>query len=244
MKATILGYWGGFPSAGGATVGNLISTGEGEILLDCGSGVASRMFFYTSIESISGIIISHLHYDHMGDLGVLGYATANALRNNRTDGKMKVYAPGEPKDMWQSIHSVNFDVYNMADTGNLRIAGADISFMPVRHTIPCYAVRIEHSGKVLAFVTDTVYFDELADFAEEADLLICGAAICPGSTHTTGLGHMDARGAGTLARKAKVKELVLTHLPHDGDFNLMKAEAEESFGRAVRLPILQSTYIL
>lgn len=146
--------------------------------------------------------------------------------------------------MWQSIHSVNSETYDISSEGHLRIAGADISFMPVEHTIPCHAVRIHYEGKILAYITDTVYFEGLADFAKDADLLICGAAICPGSTHTTGRGHMDARQAGTLARKSRAKNLVLTHLPHDGDFNLMKAEAEESFGNEVCLPNLRSTYSL
>ena len=45
--------------------------------------------------------------------------------------------------------------------------------------------------------------------------------------------YMDASEAGLIARKANVKQLVLSHLPHDGDFNLMKAQAECSFQNPV-----------
>ncbi|WP_285229625.1 hypothetical protein [Paenibacillus albidus] len=36
MKVKIPGYWGGYPAAGGATAGYLVTTAEGQILLDCG----------------------------------------------------------------------------------------------------------------------------------------------------------------------------------------------------------------
>ena len=178
----------------------------------------------------------------MGDLGVLQYARSNALRNGRTDEKIPVYAPSEPLAMAEMIKSVNSATHPIE--GPIEMAGARVSFLPVEHTISCYSVKVEYKDKILVYITDTVYFDALADFARGADLLLCGAAICPGSTHTTGLGHMDARQAGSIAKKAKAKEMLLTHLPQDGDFDLMRAEAEESFGKAVYMPNLQGTYIL
>lgn len=71
MKVKILGYWGGYPSAGGATAGYLVTTDEGHILLDCGSGVMSKLPAEVKVEDLSGVILSHLHHDHMADLGVL-----------------------------------------------------------------------------------------------------------------------------------------------------------------------------
>ena len=111
-------------------------------------------------------------------------------------------------------------------------------------SIPCYAVKINYNGKIVAYVTDSTYNESLIDFVRDGDLLICGATICKGSSHSTGEGHMDARQAGTIARKAKVKDMVLTHLPHDGDFELMKNEASEAFGREVYLPNIKGTFLL
>ncbi|WP_438349342.1 MBL fold metallo-hydrolase [Paenibacillus sp. FA6] len=94
MDVKISGYWGGYPSADGATAGYLVDTGEGQILLDCGSGVMSKLVKQTDVEKLEGVILSHLHHDHIADMGILQYA------------------------------------------------GARIEFVPVLHTIPCYAMRI------------------------------------------------------------------------------------------------------
>ncbi|TBL81672.1 MBL fold metallo-hydrolase [Paenibacillus thalictri] len=244
MQVTILGYWGGYPSAGGATAGYLITTDEGTILLDCGSGVMSRLPFYTNVESISGVILSHLHYDHMADIGILQYAAVGALRTGRMKERLQIYAPDQPEDMLKKLHGVHSDIHVIEASRKVTIAGAEIEFIPVLHTIPCYAVKISYKGKVFAYSADTSYCESLIDFAKEADMFLCEATICEGSHHTTGEGHMNAGQAGTIAKKANVKKLVLTHLPHDGNFEFMKQTASEAFGRPVYIPNITSNFTL
>jgi len=244
MKITILGYWGGYPSAGGATAGYLVTTDEGNILIDCGSGVMSRLVFYTHVEQLSGVILSHLHYDHMADIGILQYAATGALRVGRMKNRLQIYAPDKPEAMRERLYGPHSDVHTIREDQPIRLAGADIEFYPVRHTIPCYAVKVRHKGKTLVYSADTEYFEGLVDFAKDADMFICEATICKGSWHTTGEGHMDARQAGTVAHKANVKELVLTHLPHDGHFESMKREAAEAFGKSVYIPCVTDTFIV
>ncbi|HEX7057153.1 MAG TPA: MBL fold metallo-hydrolase [Bacilli bacterium] len=244
MKITILGYWGGYPSAGGATAGYLISTDEGNILLDCGSGVVSRLYFYANVEHISGVVLSHLHYDHIADIGILQYAAVGALRNGRMKEKLSIYAPAEPAEQFQKLHGSHSDVSVIDPQQSIAIAGADIRFLPVKHTIPCYAVKIQYRNKTLVYSADTSYTDALAHFAENADILLCEATICQGSKHTTGEGHMDAAQAGMIAKKANVGKLVLTHLPHDGNFELMKDAAIKEFNKEVYVPPLHDTFLL
>ncbi|WP_249870406.1 MBL fold metallo-hydrolase [Oceanobacillus saliphilus] len=235
MKIDILGYWGGFPTRGGATAGILITTDEGKILLDCGSGVMSKLYLKTKVENLSGVILSHLHYDHMGDIGVLQYAMAGALRTGRAKEKMKIFAPTEPKEIWNQIQSGQSENVPLNPLKPLRLAGAEIEFLSVNHTIPCYAVKITYKDEVFVYSADTEYIESLIDFAKDADLFVCEATICEGSSHTVGTGHMDAIEAATIAKKANVKKLVLTHLPSDGDFALMRRQATEVFGKKMYL---------
>jgi ribonuclease Z len=67
-------------------------------------------------------------------------------------------------------------------------------------------------GKKLVYIIDSAYTEELVKFSKDADLLVCE------STFTSDLkaeakeyGHMTAADAAMLAKKAKVKQLVITH---------------------------------
>lgn len=233
MRIDILGYWGGYPTRGGATAGYLITTDEGKILLDCGSGVMSKLSLITNVEDLSGVVLSHLHYDHMTDIGVIQYAMNGALRTRRAKEKINIYAPNEPVDMWEQIHSEQSITIPINEEKIIHLAGVQIEFHAVKHTIPCYAVKMTYNQKTFVYSADTVYIESLAEFAKNADLFFCEATICEGSTHTAGDGHMDPKEAALIAKQANVKKLVLTHLPSDGDFALMKRQATEIFGRDV-----------
>ena len=244
MKIKILGYWGGYPSQGGATAGYLISTDEGNVLLDCGSGVMSKLSLTTKAEELSGVILSHLHYDHTADIGILQYAMTGALRTGKVKDKLEVYAPNEPNVLWQAIHSDQSVTIPINQSSILNIAGIEIEFNAVHHTIICYAVKFTYKGKTIVYSADTAYDESLVSFAKDADLFICEATICEGSIHTAGAGHMDAKEAGRLARKANVETLILTHLPHDGNFPLMKKQASIAFGKEVYLATERNNFAL
>ncbi len=242
FKVNVLGFWGTFPSAGGATSGYLITGDSGQVLLDCGSGVMSRFPFYANVENVSAVLLTHLHYDHMCDVSILQYSANYAIRSGKMKDKLQIYSPSEPEDVWKTIQGKNAELYDMDKNRNINISGMNITFMPVNHTIPCYAIRIEQNGKVIVYITDTVYMDSLADFAMNADFLICGAAVSRESRHTTGEGHMNAHEAGLIARKGKVKKLLLSHISHDCDIELLKKNACDSFGGEVVMPHMKSVY--
>ena len=244
MDVKILGFWGGYPSADGATAGYLVDTGEGQILLDCGSGVMSKLVKQTDVDKLEGVILSHLHHDHIADIGILQYAVAGAIRNGRMSKKLSLYAPAEPANMLDTLYGDHSTITIIDPSLTVWIAGARIEFVPVLHTIPCFAIRITYNGKVLVYSGDTSYCESLVDLAKDADIFLCEATICEGSRHTTGTGHMNASQAGSIASKANVKRLVLVHLPGDGDFELMHKSASDVFGGTVDLPDTSQMYTL
>ncbi|MBI4154053.1 ribonuclease Z [Candidatus Woesearchaeota archaeon] len=68
------------------------------------------------------------------------------------------------------------------------------------------------TGKKITYITDTLYFDQLADFAKHADILISEATyddtlLEKAVQHR----HMTSTQAATIAKKAEAKKLVLTH---------------------------------
>lgn len=192
FKINILGWWGAFPQPGGATCGVLVTTSEGKFLLDCGGGVLSKYFEHANLtDQFQGVLLSHLHYDHMGDVGCLYYAINYALRVGLRSNKPQVYAPKTPETMWDAVQYPFCDTHILEDGMKIHMAGADITVKKVNHTIECYAFRIEKNGKTIVYYTDTTYDPSHTDFIKGADLLICEATISMGTRHTIGARSHD-----------------------------------------------------
>ncbi|MCP4217061.1 MAG: ribonuclease Z, partial [bacterium] len=84
-------------------------------------------------------------------------------------------------------------------------------------------VSMEKKGQKFAFVLDTRYCDNAVALAEDADMLVAESTFLnEHEEEALAHGHLTAAQAGTIARKAKVKQLVLTHFSQrygdDGDF--------------------------
>ena len=73
MKLTVLGKYGPYAPPGGATSGYLMENGGEYVLLDMGSGVLARLQEFIQPSQLKGIIVSHVHYDHINDLFLYKY---------------------------------------------------------------------------------------------------------------------------------------------------------------------------
>jgi ribonuclease BN (tRNA processing enzyme) len=223
----------------------LITTSEGKFLIDVGAGVLSRYFEHGNLsEQFNGVLLSHLHYDHMGDIGCLCYAINHAMRIGLRSSKMLVYAPQRPTVMWNAIQYPFSDTKVLEDGMELEMAGTVIKVMKVKHTIECYAFRIERNGKSVVYYTDSAYDESHADFIRGADLLICEATISLGTRHTIGAGHMSDVEAGKTAAAAQVGKLCLYHLPSDGDLPFMRIRASAQYSGEIVTPDICSEFIL
>ena len=74
MKLTIIGLWGAYPKVNEASSGYLLEHNGFKLLIDCGSGVLSKMQNYVQPEKLDAVLISHYHTDHIADIGVLQHA--------------------------------------------------------------------------------------------------------------------------------------------------------------------------
>ena len=86
-------------------------------------------------------------------------------------------------------------------------------------------MRFEVDGKSFVYTGDTSFKEELVTFSQDADLLLCECSFY-GHQDGSNAGHMTSCDAGKLAEKANVKRMVLTHLPHYGNIEELKEEAE------------------
>lgn len=97
--------------------------------------------------------------------------------------------------------------------GVQQIGPFDITFIKTVHPVPCYAFRIVEraTGQVFVFTGDTGYFDGLDQFTAGADLFLADVYLYEGNENHTA--HLTTKEAGEIASAAKVKRLVLTHMP-------------------------------
>jgi ribonuclease BN (tRNA processing enzyme) len=195
--------------------GYLVTAGGSRILLDCGPGVVSSLLLRDAAP-LDAVVLSHLHFDHIGDLIPLGYAHLIGLA-----GEWKaptVYAPpggaariaalceagGAGAD---HLVACGMTVIEYEPGSALAVGDAQLTFRALVHPGTSHAIRVEAGGGVLVFSGDTALTPGLAEHAAGADVLLSEATALPESEI-----HLPAAHAGRIARAAGCKTLVLTHV--------------------------------
>ena len=222
MEITFLGTGVGIPQAGRVQSGVLVDI-EGKLLLfDCGCGVLGRILESRHKHTdIDGIVLTHLHLDHVGD--VLALIKANWLVK-KTD--MRLYGPQGTREWFEKTldaydylkdrFTVDITELSPGDEFTPEWAGADCTIRCAKtvHTDNSLAYRIESGAKSVVYTGDTEPCDTVMELAEDADLLIheCSFPLgLPMTNHTT----PDMFTLMLEEHPINVKELYLTHLyPH------------------------------
>ncbi|MCJ8005947.1 MBL fold metallo-hydrolase [Lederbergia wuyishanensis] len=235
MELTVIGHWGGYPKAGEASSGYLLTHEGFNLLVDCGSAVLSQLQMYIKPEELNAVILSHYHADHIADIGVLHHALLIGKYVSGYDRNLSIYGHSKDPDGLSSLTYKDITTGIAYDKDNfIHIGPFKIEFIRTKHPVACYAMRITCEGKTLVYTADTSYFDELVEFSMDADVLLAESNFYKGMDGASA-GHMTSEEAGRLAKKANVDTLVLTHLPHFGDLNQLKAEAAEQFEQEIIL---------
>jgi ribonuclease BN (tRNA processing enzyme) len=204
MKLTILGQYGPYPKAGGACSGYLVSNDSGStnIAVDMGPGVLGRLFEWVSVEDLTAVVLTHLHFDHISDILAMQYALQFSGRSS-----LPVYAPSQPAPVRALLEGGKFSVLPHEDG---MIGDIAVSFSPAAHPVPGSSVAFSQSGRRIVCTGDTNMHDALIPFCEGADLLLADAGL-PKQAWTPKAPHLSAELCGSVAAQARVKRLVLTH---------------------------------
>ncbi len=242
MKLTVLGKYGTFPAPGGACSGYLIENDGRSILVDCGNGVLSRFQHICRIEELEAIVLSHLHDDHAGDLRILKYAVETKLAFGTMANRVKVYMPDSPEQTARDLdYPQAFDISYVNENTVLELAGLQLRFCPMKHSIETYAISLTSDTSKLVYSADTIYHEGLIRFAAGADALLCEATIADAGT--VPIPHMTAVEAGETARQAGVGRLLLTHRWCDENEERSLLAARSVFERTEEVMELQEYVI-
>ncbi len=233
MKLTVIGCYGAYPPAGEATSGYLVEEGDTKVLLDCGSGVLTRLQEYIPLGELDAVVVSHDHPDHVADLGCLQYA---AMIEKQIGRRKKPFSAWGPGDAGKLAYEQYCEGRSYEKEHPFRIGSLRFEVIRTLHEVPCYAVRVgAPGGAELVYSGDTAYFGELANFARDAGCFLCEASFYGDGREPRTAQHLTAVEAGRLAAAARAKSLVLTHLPHFGRPQRLAEEARSVYAGKVLL---------
>lgn len=256
-RLVILGAKGGpaIRPGGPSPTSSLLEIGEHRIVIDCGLGVARGLVEAgMELPSLDLIAITHLHSDHVLELGPLLHTAWTAGLKT----PVRVLGPVGLRALWDGfVISLGYDIdLRIEDEGRpdirelvqiselgegtwfeddvLTIEALRVEHPPVTE---CYALKINDGERSVVFSADTAFFPPLADFARDADMLVHEAMHPDGVDRLvarTGNGarlkahllasHTMAADAGRIARMANTGHLVLHHLVPADDPAITEAD--------------------
>lgn len=238
MKLTILGSGTSEPHPQRSSSGYWLETESGTILLDCSASSVHRMAQENlDWANLDVIWISHFHLDHIGGLAPLLFGTKYAFATYQRTKPLKIFAP-------QGLHAIlaKFSEANDYDLFKQPFPLEIIEVEPlekfeilkdvvavavkVPHTAESLAIHIRAGEKTLVYSGDSGFTMVLGDFARNADLFICECSFVEKSPVEM---HMTLPETMHLARYAKPKKIVLTHLYSEwNDYDLAEEAAKFS----------------
>lgn len=241
MELVVLGSSAATPAPGDACSGYLVRQGGTQLLLDCGSGVLSRLVAETSPEALTAIVISHFHPDHYLDLVAMRYA----LRYGAPGGEapLLLVPPGGAAFLRrlgaalrgkEDFFSGSFCLAEYDASTSARVGGFELAFCRTTHDEPTWATAVTGRGR-LVYTADTRPSRDLERFAQDADLLLCECTYPADAGDIPADNHLTSGDAGRLGRAAGVRQLLLTHFWPTFDRDRFRIEAEHAFGRPVTL---------
>jgi ribonuclease BN (tRNA processing enzyme) len=204
----------------------LVRSDTTSIVLDMGPGTLAELRAQIDYRTLDGIVISHLHVDHILDLIELRFTLAyNPIPAERPlplflppDGistlRRIAQAFESPESGLEWFTGV-FDVHEFDPGGLVEIGDLTCSFAETVHFVPCWAIRVIAPGGAgdLFYTADTGPSADLVPAAWGASVVVAEATdrIAPDMPWER-RGHLTPDEAATLARDAGAKTLVLTHM--------------------------------
>jgi len=157
---------------------------------------------------LDGILITHRHLDHTGDLNVM----IEAMTEGGFKKRGVVFCPEDAisDDGVISAHAMSFpENLGILKANKEYKLGAFAFRTSMRHIHPSetYGLKFKMNGVSVSILTDTRYFEELTDFYKTDILIISVVFFEP----RPGIDHLSLTEAQDLIKQIKPKKAILTH---------------------------------
>jgi len=244
LELVVLGSSASAPAPGDACSGYLVRHGETRVLLDCGTGTLSRLLQEgETLDRLSAIVVSHFHPDHYLDLVTMRYGLRYGVRKAPRlvllvppNGQHFLRLLGDALRRNPEFFDAAFVITEYQPTEPTCVGELRLTFCRTTHDEPTWAVSVAApDGNRLVYTGDTRPCAELEVFARDATLLLCESTYPGDAGELPSDNHLTSVEAGCLARRAAVKQLMLTHFWAEFPRERFAPGAETAYGAPVRL---------
>jgi ribonuclease BN (tRNA processing enzyme) len=236
---TILGSGTCVPSLKRSSSAALLQLPAAQVLIDAGPGTLRRILEAgTHIHDISHIFLTHFHPDHSAELVPFLFSSKYPAGNARQRPLTLVAGKGLERfyhglkgvyGHWIELGAGMIDIIELDNSSRdqRRFSLFTVESMPVNHCEESLAYRfITPDHYTVVFSGDTDFSENLVHLAREADLMVCEAAL-PDELKVSG--HLTPSLSGTIATRAGVKKLVLTHFYPECEDADIEAECRRTY---------------
>ena len=237
VRLTVVGCAGSYPGPDSPASSYLVQTLDEDgrlwsLVLDLGNGALGALQRYVDPLAVDAVLLSHLHADHCVDM--TSYYVLRKYHPSGTQPRIPVWGPKGTARRLARAYDLprkpgmreEFEFHRFGepfDVGPFHVVPGEVA-----HPVPAWAMRIEAHGKVVTYSGDTGPTPVLDELATDADLFLCEASFNHDDVNPPDL-HLTGVEAGEVATKAKVRRLVVTHVPPWHDAGLIFAEAQSTY---------------
>jgi ribonuclease BN (tRNA processing enzyme) len=243
MRLTTIGTGTAAPSRGRVQSGHLVEAGAVRLLMDCGSGVASRMAdLRVEWQAITHLAITHFHADHVVDLPTLLYAWRYGQLPPRSAGLDIIGPVGTVRLLSRfagvfgdGLLSLGFpiSVRELAPGDAVDLASdVRLRCLKVPHTEESVAYSVEQGGRRIVYTGDTGPDEALGTWAAGCDVLLAECSLPESMAIAT---HLTPSQCGALGAAAEPGVLALTHFYPPVEAVDIPSEVGALFGGTVAL---------
>lgn len=214
MELTVLGRRGPFSIGTESTSSYLLrSTHKKAVMLDAGSGSAAKLLNIIDVKNLGFLVLSHLHFDHSSDIGVLSYAV-DFLRVRLGGEKLNVYMPFDGSPLSEVIKNVKeFNVIEAVEGKVYEDCGYKFEFFRMNHPVKTFGIKITDGEKTFAYSGDTNVCDNIRNLLSNADFAVLdGMFLSDGYSLTSP--HLSGVKAAEYLKESGIKGLI-SHLKYD-----------------------------
>ncbi len=217
MELIVLGSGTGQPTRDRGPAGYVVRTPRDIVLFDFGPGSMYRLTRAgVDYAPIATLFLTHHHADHCADVVALIFANLWAVEA-RQQRPLRIVGPRGTRQLIDTLLTVfpglrpsawepQVEEWERGET-----SGEDwrVTSVPVVHaSVAALAFRIESEGRSLVYSGDTGECEAMVEIARGADVLLIECSFPDGRQTTS---HLTPGSAGRIARRAGVKQVVLTH---------------------------------
>ena len=223
LRLTVLGGAAAWPNPGQGCSSYLVEASDTALLIDCGPNTVLTLREHVDYHAVDAVVISHWHSDHILDL--IPYRYGLVYGPGELSRPIPLWLPTEGREHLAGIAAAIsgsdedasvfwsrvFDIREYEPDDVLEVGGLRLSFAVTQHPLPCRAIRVDHrSGASIAYSADTGAIAPLVELFRDADVALIEATL--DAYEPMPPTHLTPEDAGRLARRANVRQLILTHL--------------------------------